>query len=235
MNLRSAWEENARDFVAWVRRPGLDSYRFHRDQFLEIVPEPGRLTVDIGCGEGRLSRDLKARGHDVVGVDGSPTMLEFARAADASIPVHLADAAELPLPDGAADLAIAFMSLHDVDDMPRAILEAARVLIPGGRLCLAIVHPLNSAGAFESAEPGARFVIDGAYLDRFDYADAVERDGLSMTFHSRHRPLEDFFSALAAAGFAVEALREHAVPEREDPRWRRIPLFLHLRATSFGP
>src|SRR6266545_6301608 len=122
MDLREAWEANAADYVAWTRTPGVDSYdRFHRDQFLDLLPAPGRLTVDIGCGEGRLARDLKARGHCVLGVDGSATMLAHARAADSDIPVHLADAAALPLDDGVADLAIAFMSLQDIDAMPEAI------------------------------------------------------------------------------------------------------------------
>lgn len=92
--------------------------RFHRDQFLEIVPAPGRLTVDLGCGEDRLSHDLKALGHTIVGIGSSPTN---ARRTDPSIEVHLADAARLPLADAFADLVIAFMSLEDIDDMPGAI------------------------------------------------------------------------------------------------------------------
>jgi ubiquinone/menaquinone biosynthesis C-methylase UbiE len=111
-----------------------------------------RLTLDIGCGEGRLSRDLKALGHTIVALDSSPTMVKNARQADPSIQVHVANAAKLPLADAAADLAIAFMSLQDMDDMPAAIREAARVLEPGGRFCLAVVHPVNSAGTFAGEE-----------------------------------------------------------------------------------
>jgi len=66
-------------------------------------------------------------------------------------------------------------------------------------------------------------------------ADTVERDGLTMTFHSEHRPVEAYFMALEKAGLLVEALREPGVPEsaihsEEGRRWRRVPLFLHLRA-----
>lgn len=213
-----------------------DSYwRFHRDQFLEIVPPPGRLTVDIGCGEGRLSRDLKALGHTIVAVDSSPTMIENALQVDPSMDAHVADAARLPLSDAAADLAVAFMSLQDMDDMPTAISEAARVLEPGGRLCLAIVHPLNSAGTFAGEEADSPFVISGSYLEPFRYTDELERDGLAVTFASEHRPLEAYFEALTAAGFLVERLREPAVPDQaigrpRQRRWQRVPLFLHVRA-----
>src|SRR4051794_40591712 len=117
MTLHEAWEAHAAEFAAWVRRPGHDSYdRFHRDQFLDLVPPAGRLTVDVGCGEGRLARDLRARGHTVVAVDASPTLVALAREAEPAMDVRLADAAALPLADGAADLVVAFMSLHDMDD-----------------------------------------------------------------------------------------------------------------------
>ena len=235
-SLREAWEANASSFTAWARAPAHDSYwRFHRDQFLEILPPPSGLTVDIGCGEGRLSRDLKARGHQVVGVDSSPTMVENARQADPSIEVHQADAATLPLGDAVADLAIAFMSLQDMDDMPAAIGEAARVLKRGGRLCVAIIHPLNSAGTFAGEDRDSPFVISGPYLDTFRYTDELERGGLSVTMASEHRPLEEYFAALTTAEFLVERLREPAVPEAairrpRQRRWQRVPMFLHIRA-----
>lgn len=234
--LSEAWEEAAQGFTAWARAPSHDSYwHFHRDQFLEIVPAPGRLTLDIGCGEGRLSRDLKALGHTIVAVDSSPTMVANARQADAAIEVHRADAAKLPLTDAVADLAVAFMSLQDMDDMPAAIGEAARVLEPGGRLCMAIVHPLNSAGSFAGEEADSPFVISGSYLERFRYTDELERDGLAVTLASEHRPLEAYVEALAAAGFLVERLRENPVPDAairraRQQRWQRIPMFLHIRA-----
>jgi len=69
--------------------------------------------------------------------------------------IRLADAASLPLDDQSADLVIAFMSLQDVDAMPAAIKEVARILIPGGRFCLAIVHPINSSGRFDATTADA--------------------------------------------------------------------------------
>jgi SAM-dependent methyltransferase len=236
-SLSEGWEAAARDWAEWARTPGHDSYwRFHRQPFFALLPSPGRLTIDIGCGEGRVARDLKALGHNVVAVDVSPTMVEFAKAADPSMTVIVADAARLPFEDGAADLAIAFMSLHDVDDMPGAIQEAGRVVNQGGALCLAIVHPINSAGRFESRDPDARFVIETSYLEPRRYQDSIEREGLRMTFNSRHWPLEAYVRALERSGFVVEALTEPTVDEEsiaqrpDRARWRRLPLFLDLRA-----
>jgi ubiquinone/menaquinone biosynthesis C-methylase UbiE len=235
-DMRSAWEESAAGVIAWFRAPGHDSYwQYHRDQFLDLLPPPGRLTLDIGCGEGRLSRDLEARGHRVVALDASASMVAAAREADPEIETLLGDAADLPFPDGHADLAIAFMSLQDIDDAAGAIREAARVLEPGGRLCLAVVHPLGSSGRFDGDEPDSPFVIRGSYLQPFRYRDQMTREGYSVTFESEHRPIEWYFAALGAAGFLVESLRETPVPEsavteERQRRWQRLPLFLHVRA-----
>jgi hypothetical protein len=137
-----------------------------------------------------------------------------------------------PIRDETGDLAIAFMSLQDVDDLDGAVHEAGRMLVEGGRLCLSVVHPLNSAGTFEGKEPDSRFLIDGSYLDSFRYADDVQRDGIRMQFHSEHRPLERYSRALEDAGFVIEAIREPAYhgEQAKELRWRRVPAFLHLRA-----
>jgi SAM-dependent methyltransferase len=131
---------------------------------------------------------------------------------------------------------LAFMSLQDMDDLPGAVREAARVLEPGGRLCFAIVHPRASAGRFlDDDEVGSPFVIDGSYLDASYYSDRFERAGLSMEIVSAHRPLQEYAGALAAAGFVIELLREPpgpegAVDQARGLRWRRIPIFLYVRA-----
>jgi SAM-dependent methyltransferase len=231
-DLAAAWEQNAANWIAWARPEGHDSYwRFNRDLFLELVPAAPARVLDLGCGEGRFSRDLKALGYDVVGVDRSPTLVAAAREADPSLEVHEADAAAMPFADRSFDIVIAFMSLQDIDDMAGAVREAARVLVDGGLLCLAVVHPLNSAGEFESRGDDAAFVIRGTYLDESYYSDRVERDGYEMEFASMHRPLEAYARALADSGFVIEDLREPKTV-LATRRWTRIPLFLYIRAAQ---
>jgi ubiquinone/menaquinone biosynthesis C-methylase UbiE len=234
MTLGDAWESEARNWIAWARAPGHDSYwRFHRDRFLALLPPPEGITLDLGCGEGRFPRDLEQRGHQVIGVDASATLLEHARAADPGGDYRVADAAALPLADDSVQVVTALLSLHDMDDMDGAIREAARVLTVGGRLCAAIVHPINSGGRFASDDPDAAFVMRDSYFATRRYRDVVKRDGLRMTFNSIHRPLEAYVAAFESAGLLIERLVE--VPDPNYPpghRWRRIPLFLHLRAVK---
>ncbi len=246
MALSDGWEQEAANWIRWARTPGHDSYwRFHRDQFLALLPAPGKLTVDIGCGEGRLPRDLKRLGHNVIGIDVTPALIAAARKVDPTGDYRCARATELPLPDRSCDLAIAFMSLHDIDDLTTAVAEIGRVLIVTGVAVIAIVHPLNSAGRFKDRSSASPFLIENTYLGEFVYASDESRDGLRMTFHSRHRPLDAYSRALEAAGFVIEAIREHPVPDEaieseRSKRWQRVPLFLHLRvrklpATSYQP
>jgi SAM-dependent methyltransferase len=237
-DLRSAWDAHAAEWIAWAREPGHDSYwRFHRDLFLELVPPPAGGTLDLGCGEGRLSRDLEERGHTVTGVDLSPAMIAAARAAGPSTAFYEADAASLPFDDASFDCVLAFMSLQDVGDLEGAIAEAGRVLARGGKLVFAVVHPMSSAGQFTGREPDAPFVVAGSYLASSYYADSTTRGGLEMTFVSAHRPIGRYIAALVDSGFVVEELREHGVPEEliveeRSRRWQRVPLFLHVRAAK---
>jgi SAM-dependent methyltransferase len=236
VSLADSGESQSSQWVEWARTPGLDSYwRYHRDQFLQLLPPPGRQTVDIGCGEGRLTRHLKELGHKIVGIDASPSMIAAARELDGEMDLRIGDAAALPIEDASTDLAVAFMSLHDIDALGPAVREIARILEPGGRLCFAIVHPVNSAGRFERRAADAPFVIAGDYLHPFRYTDTAQRDGLTITLHGQHRPIEAYFGALEEAGLLVEALRETGIPEgaltdEASRRWQRLPLFLHVRA-----
>ena len=102
-DLRAEWERNSPGFIAWARKPNHDSYdRFHRDLFMPIVPAPEAGRSILGCGEGRLSRDLAALGHRMVGLDASSAMVEAAVAREPSIPVCRADAFGIRSPTGAS-------------------------------------------------------------------------------------------------------------------------------------
>jgi SAM-dependent methyltransferase len=237
--VESKWEAEAENWVRWARTPGHDAYWVYSPSFFdEIVPPPGRQTLEIGCGEGRVARDLKSRGHRVVAIDSSPTLLRYAREADPGSRYELADATALPFADRSFDLVVAYNSLMDVSDMPAAVREAARVLEAGGQFAVCVTHPLNDAGSFEADEPDASFVIRDSYFGRRPFEGHFERNGLQITFHGWMYPLEDYFRVLEEAGFAIAKLREPTPSDqavRREPsfdRRRRIPLFLQIGAVK---
>jgi SAM-dependent methyltransferase len=232
------WESEAHNWARFARTPGHDHSHenVNLPALLDLLPAPDGRVLDLACGEGRISRLLQSRGYQVAGVDAAPTMVRLAATHPSAAPSVRADATALPFADDAFDLVVAYMCLHDIDDMPGAVRAAARVLKPAGRLCAAIPHPVSTAGSFAARDAAAPFVISGSYLDPAPLSMAIDRDGHRLTFHSEHRPLEAYVAALAEAGLLTETIREVRAPDEavtRDPaarRWQRIPLFLHLRA-----
>jgi SAM-dependent methyltransferase len=240
--MREGWEAEAQNWAKFARTQGHDHTHenINLPAFLDLLPQPASRTLDLACGEGRLSKMLGSLGYQVAGVDAAPTMVQLALSQDDARPAVLGDAASLPFRDEAFGLVVAYMCLHDIDAMPEAVREVARVLQPSGLLCAAIPHPINTAGSFQSRDPAAPFVIAASYLDPAPSVMVAEREGLRLTFHSEHRPLEAYFRALEAAGLVTEMVREVGAPDHvasQDPaarRWQRVPLFLHLRAIKTG-
>ena len=78
------------------------------------------------------------------------------------------------------------------------------------------------------------FEIRSSYFDSRAYVEPLERDGLSMVFHSYHHSLSSYLAPLEQHGFLVEAVREPPTPPgaMRTERWTRLPLFLHVRAVK---
>jgi ArsR family transcriptional regulator len=114
-----------RSWAAWARALG------HLLPPLDVA--------DIGCGEGYLTLELARWAGSVVGIDRSDDVLERAKAlADrrgmSNVTWKKGDLARLPLHDASIDLALLSQSLHHASEPERALIEAVRVLRPGGRL-----------------------------------------------------------------------------------------------------
>ncbi len=223
------WEDRAEGWIAWARKPSHDAYAFFRDAMFELLPPPPGRALEVGCGEGRVCRDLRGRGYDVVGLDAAPTLVDAARASDDRGEYVVGSAEELPFPGAVFDLVVAYNSLMDVADMPGAIAEAARVLRPGGALVACVTHPIRARGFWEETQNGDRYVVERPYFEAYEYVFHAARDGLEFTFQSRTYPLRDYAAALERAGLVIEALRE---PEGLDAHDRFIPEFLMFRATK---
>jgi SAM-dependent methyltransferase len=151
-------DESLADAAVAVERVGtVDGYRtwsatyddgrnsafdFDEPVVKEIVdPMPAGVAVDAACGTGRFSELLAARGHQVIGVDSSPDMLDRARARVPSGEFRSGDLKRLPVADASADLVVCGPALAHVPDLSPVFAEFARVLRPGGQLMISDMHP----------------------------------------------------------------------------------------------
>lgn len=139
---------------------------------------PAGRCLDLGCGTGRVSRELSARCQDVVGVDASAAMLERARERAAELGLGNvtyveALASALPFPDASFDRVVVANLLHYLADPVATLREVARVLRPSGHVTL-----LEPSTAMDRA--AAVELIKARGLRRFPayalltWADAVE-------------------------------------------------------------
>src|SRR4051812_164066 len=123
----------------------------HLKKLVAQLPLAGLRVVDVGCGDGGFSRLMAGQGATVTGIEVTDARLAEAGAVPpvAGETYRHGGGEALPLPDGAADLVVFLFSLHHVpvDRQVDALGEAARVLVPGGRL--AVIEPLAEGAYFE--------------------------------------------------------------------------------------
>jgi SAM-dependent methyltransferase len=101
-----------------------------REVLRELAP---RRVLEVGGGQGELAQWMRAGlGAEVSFLDFSPRMVELAQAR--GLDARVGDVQELPFADAAFDVVVAAWMLYHVPDIPRALGEIARVLVPGGSL-----------------------------------------------------------------------------------------------------
>ena len=182
----------------------LNAY-YARPAMLDLAGDvAGRRILDAGCGAGPLSAALRDRGATVTGFDASGGMLELARRRlgdDADL--RLADLADpLPFPDGAFDDVVACLVLHYLKDWTAPLAELRRVLVPGGRLIVAVAHPFVTQLVRMQAGPGADYFATAKHTEQW----TLGGHSALMTFWNR--PLHAMTDAFTAAGFRIAVVSE---------------------------
>lgn len=196
--------------------------------------------LDVGCGEGQLSRVAAGRGSTVVGVDPTAEQIRVAVERGGG-PVYVrATADALPFPDATFDAVVVCLVMEHIDSLAGALGEIARVLRPGGRFCWFLNHPLfqtPGSGWIDDhvLDPPEQYWRVGPYLNEIDHVETVQ-PGVHIRFV--HRPVSAYVNALVDADLLLEWMREPAPPAgflAQAPEYAAaaaIPRLLYLRATK---
>ena len=112
---------------------------------------PGQAVLDVACGTGIVARTVAGvqRGHGrVVGLDLNEAMLDVARRVRPEIEWRHGDAAHLPFPDGAFDIALCQMAFMFFPDRIQVLREMARVVTAGGTVAFSVPSRLDAQPAY---------------------------------------------------------------------------------------
>lgn len=183
----------------------LNAY-YARPAILDLAGDvTGRRILDVGCGAGPLFEALRDRGADVTGMEPSAEMLELARKrlGDDAVLVQADLNDRLPFPDDAFDDAVACLVLHYLEDWTAPLAELRRVLVPGGRLIVAVNHPFVYK----------HFYPDRDYFTTHEYAEEHTFSDQRVVLSFWHRPLPAITGAFTEAGFRIAVVSEpHPAP-----------------------
>lgn len=159
--------------------------------FADLVRVAGRV-VEVGCGTGRITAQLRDLGLDISGIDLSPGMLAVARRAYPDLRFEVGSMTELALPDaGLAGLVAWYSIIHLPPELlPGVFAEFHRVLTPGGQLLL----------GFKAGDQRIR--LEQAY-------------GHTVSYDVHWLSPDRVAAQLAAAGFEVRARLDRAAEGRE--------------------
>ncbi|WP_055585553.1 class I SAM-dependent methyltransferase [Peterkaempfera griseoplana] len=167
---------------------------------------PGSRVLDVGSGTGRPTAEtLAGAGHQVLGVDVSPVMVELATRQVPTASFRCADIREVPLADGSFDAVCVYFSLLQMtrDDQTRLLRRLARALKPGGSLAVATV-PLDVED------------VQGVFMGQ----------EVQVTSFAA----EDFTAMVAGAGLTVESEESLLFTPSHPDAGPEPHLFLHCRA-----
>lgn len=148
-------------------------------RFLDSLPEGTRI-LDVGCGEGLLVEEYRARGFQILGAD-----LNY----ESEI-VRRADLNQLPFEDAAFDVVLALDVIEHLQfsEQSRAIQEIERILVPGGRFLVTVPNLAHFSSRLA-------FLLTGRLLR----TSKIDR-------HPGDRPFQEY-RQLFGATFQIERIR----------------------------
>jgi len=210
-----------------------------------LKPAQGMRVLDIGCGDGFITREIASFGAEIVGTDISPEMVKLAQKAAAPNEQYVAASAEKLsfAQDASFDAATIVLALQNIEHLDAALFEAARVLRSGGRFLIVLNHPAfripkRTMWGWDN-EAMVQYRRLDAYMSESREKIDMEpgKGGKGAHTYSFHRPLQVYVKALVKAGFVIDGLEEwisHKKSEAgprakaEDTARKEFPLFLLL-------
>lgn len=203
-----AWHANAAPWTKAVRDGDIESRRLVTDRAVvdAIVSNTPRSVLDVGCGEGWLTRALSARGISVIGVDVVPALIEQAqKAGGGEFRVAAYEELSARKLHVLVDLVVCNFSLIGNESVDDLFVAVKSLLHPGGTLVVQTLHPLIACGDqpyVDGWRPGSWAGFSGDFVRPAPWY---------------FRTLESWVRLFTANGWHLEEIREPMHPNTGKP------------------
>ena len=169
--IAATYDDNATNMVIHAEQPIVQGL---------LAGQPAGRALDAACGTGRHAAFLVERGHEVIGVDQTPAMLDRARATVPAARFETGTLEALPLEDATVDLVVCALALTHVEQLTPAVVELARVVKPGGRVVVSDVHPVSCLLGLQTFETGGGQFVRNRVRTHSQYLAAFRAAGLEV-------------------------------------------------------
>lgn len=244
----TSWGRDAAWYDDLLAKPGTYQEEVILPNLLRILlPQQGMRVIDLGCGQGYFSRAFAKEGAEVLGIDAGSDLIALAVKAGGNVRYQVGDASKLSgVSANSFDRATIVLALQNIENANACVAEAARVLVPGGKLIVVMNHPafrIPKHSAWGWSEDGTtQFRTEDRYLselrERIQTHPGSDPDRFTISFH---RPLQSYFKAFQKAGLAVTRLEEWSSNRKsqqgpraaaEDRARAEFPLFVCIEAVK---
>ena len=203
-----SWIKNASPWIAAIREGQIESRRLCTDSAIvdAVLSRSPKSAIDLGCGEGWLTRKLCSHGVDMIGVDAIPELIEEAqRAGPGEFRVLSYEDIISGKLEAAVDAIVCNFSLLGKEPVEDVIRAGNKMLNPGGSFIVQAPHPVQACG-------------DAPYKDGWREG---SWDGFSNDFTDPapwyFRTLESWIRVFQNSGYRLNELREPVHPKIGKP------------------
>ena len=176
--------------------------------------------LDVGCGTGRYCQLLARKGANVVGIDPSPRMLEYAKrkiTPNCRFALHLGKIEDTEFPSAHFNVVVSALTLGHIPELEPVIKKVSRIITSRGRVIVSDIHPY--------------WPISG-----HDYAEFFDGSGQEYRIPEYAHLFEEYWNTFRRFRFSIEGVKEPKIDDRLIERfpglkeWKGVPLALILKA-----
>lgn len=141
-----SWNENAGEWIRVIDESKIQSRRFTNQAIVQTLRDINASKfLDIGCGEGWLTREISGMGKTAIGIDAIPAFLENARKKGPGTYYCMnyeEIIAKKPVPEMPFDVLVFNFCLYGKDGLVPLLRQSRKVLKKKGKMVIQTLHPL---------------------------------------------------------------------------------------------